>query len=179
MFVRYWHHVAGATKTNFFLPFFQFGSYAASAWGSTSLEMTAMGRKYNLVASLLSIFYRLQDYVTYHQDDVGSLRSLQGPFAIRKLSIVAAVSRAFNLKGKFQTVFPFQMLLMKCYLSRVELVHVEPAPILTVQLVTAVPAIVLVVANVLLVHALPIAAVLAPLWARLQQRIVNIVGRLG
>ena len=121
-------------------------------------------------------FYTLQDYVTYHQDDVGSLRSLQGPFAIRKLSIVAAVSRAFNLKGKFQTFFPFQMLLMKCYLSRVELVHVEPAPILTVQLVTAVPAIVLVVANVLLVHALPIAAVLAPLWARLQQRIVNIVG---
>ena len=83
------------------------------------------------------------------------------------------------IKWEMPLLSHLQMLLMKCYLSRVELVHVESAPILTVQLVTAVPAIVLVVANVLLVHALPIAAVLAPLWARLQQRIVNIVGRLG
>ena len=67
------------------------------------------------------------------------------------------------------------MLLMNCHLSRVELVHVEPAPILTVQLVAAVPTVVLVVADVLLVHTLPIAAVLASLRARLHHRIVNIM----
>ena len=50
----------------------------------------------------------------------------------------------------------------------------EPAAILTIQLVAAVPAIVLVVAHVLLVHTLPVAAVLAPLRARLQQRIYRI-----
>ena len=114
---------------------------------------------------------------TYHQDNVGSLRSFQGPFAVRELGIVATVSRAFNLTDIIKFLLP--MLLMKCHLSGVELVHVEPAPILTVQLVAAVATVVLVVADVLLVHALPIAAVLAPLWARLQQRIVNIVGRLG
>ena len=179
MFVRYWHHVAGATKTNFFSPFFPIWIICCFCLGINKSGDDSNGTQIQPCGIVAFNFYTLQDYVTYHQDDVGSLRSLQGPFAIRKLSIVAAVSRAFNLKGKFQTVFPFQMLLMKCYLSRVELVHVEPAPILTVQLVTAVPAIVLVVANVLLVHALPIAAVLAPLWARLQQRIVNIVGRLG
>ena len=52
---------------------------------------------------------------------------------------------------------------MKCHLSRVELVHVEPAAILTVKLIGSVPTIVLVVADVLLVHALPIRAVLASL----------------
>ena len=67
------------------------------------------------------------------------------------------------------------LLLMKCHLSGVELVHVEPAAILTVELVAAVPTIVLVVADVLLVHTLAIAAVLASLRARLHHRIVNIV----
>ena len=43
----------------------------------------------------------------------------------------------------------------------------EPAAILTVQLIGAVPTIVLVVADVLLVHALPIRAVLASFRARL------------
>ena len=43
----------------------------------------------------------------------------------------------------------------------------EPAAILTVQLIGAVPTIVLVVADILLVHALPIRAVLASLRARL------------
>ena len=57
--------------------------------------------------------------------------------------------------------------LMRSHLSGVELVHVEPAAILAIQLVAAVAAIVLVVAHVLLVHALPIAAVLATFWARL------------
>ena len=64
---------------------------------------------------------------------------------------------------------------MKCHLSRVELVHMEPAAILTVKLIGAVPTIVLVVADILLVHTLPIAAVLASLRARLHHRIVNIM----
>ena len=59
------------------------------------------------------------------------------------------------------------LLLMKCLLSGVELVHVEPAAILTVKLIAAVATIVLVVADVLLVHTLSIAAVLATLRARL------------
>ena len=98
MFVRYWHHVAGATKTKLFFLFLLW-IICCFCLGINKSGDDSNGTQIQPCGIVAFNFYTLQDYVTYHQDDVGSLRSLQGPFAIRKLSIVAAVSRAFNLKG--------------------------------------------------------------------------------
>ena len=42
-------------------------------------------------------FSRICLKCTYHQDNVGSLRSFQCPFAVGELSVVSTVSRTLNL----------------------------------------------------------------------------------
>ena len=117
LYLCFCSHVCQWSKTEwYFNPSFEeFGDwdlFFALSCVSTNLEMAAKAKaKSKCIVIASSTFChtkhvsemppasrRSQDHVTYHQDDVGALRSFQCPFAVWELGIVTAISRAFNLR---------------------------------------------------------------------------------